>query len=106
MIVVYSTLIAKVKELVAFPTASEASRIISGLRWIGLFSDKEKVVPKGSPVTLLDTLSARLESLMKYAPGEQDLVMLQHKFVVEWKDGSVVSLPSSSVQEGELYSFR
>lgn len=27
---------------------------------------------------------------MKYEPGERDLVMLQHKFVVEWQDGSQV----------------
>lgn len=25
---------------------------------------------------------------MAYAPGERDLVMLQHKFVIEWADGS------------------
>jgi spermidine synthase len=25
---------------------------------------------------------------MAYAPGERDLVMLQHKFVVEWADGT------------------
>jgi hypothetical protein len=27
---------------------------------------------------------------MKYEEGERDLVMLQHKFVVQWKDGSEV----------------
>lgn len=37
---------------------------------------------------LLDTLCAQLESLMAYTPGERDLVMLQHKFIVEWADGS------------------
>ena len=25
---------------------------------------------------------------MAYAPGERDLVMLQHKFIIEWADGS------------------
>ncbi len=25
---------------------------------------------------------------MKYEQGERDLVMLQHKFIVEWQDGS------------------
>jgi hypothetical protein len=39
---------------------------------------------------LLDTLCARLERLMEYEPGERDLVMLQHKFVVDWADGSEV----------------
>ncbi|KAF8982017.1 saccharopine dehydrogenase [Cyathus striatus] len=55
-----------------------------GLRWIGLFSD-EKVVSRAG--NLLDTLCARLEGLMKYEQGERDLVMLQHKFYVEWADG-------------------
>ncbi|KAG8802801.1 hypothetical protein FRC16_008617 [Serendipita sp. 398] len=38
-----------------------------------------------------DTLCARLETLMAYEEGERDLVMLQHKFTVEWtkEDGSV-----------------
>ena len=66
---------------------SESERIISGLRWIGLFSS-EPVKPRGG--NLLDTLCAQLESLMKYEQGERDLVMLQHKFVVEWADGKEV----------------
>jgi hypothetical protein len=59
------------------------------LRWVGLFSD-EKIEPRGN--NLLDTLCARLEKLMAYGPGERDLVMLQHKFVVEWADGKTVSV--------------
>lgn len=77
----------KIKATVAFPNDSEATRIISGLRWIGLFS-QDKVEPRSG--NLLDTLCARLETLMAYGPGERDLVMLQHKFVVEWADGKTV----------------
>ena len=77
------------KELYTFPNEGEAHRIISGLRWIGLFSSA-KVAPRQG--NLLDTLCAQLETLMKYAPGERDLVMLQHKFVVEWADGKVVRI--------------
>ena len=25
---------------------------------------------------------------MSYGPGERDLVMLQHKFIIEWEDGT------------------
>lgn len=70
-----------------FPDELEASRIISGFRWIGFFSS-DKVQPRAW--NLLDTLCARLEGLMKYEVGERDLVMLQHKFVVEWQDGKTV----------------
>jgi spermidine synthase / saccharopine dehydrogenase (NADP+, L-glutamate-forming) len=76
-----------VNELCAFPNESEAARIISGLRWIGLFSD-EKIQPRGG--NLLDTLCGRLESLMQYENNERDLVMLQHKFIVKRQDGREV----------------
>lgn len=80
-----------------FPDEFEASRIISGFRWIGLFSS-EKVQPRAG--NLLDTLCARLEGLMKYEAGERDLVMLQHKFVVEWQGGKTVRVvPSPIVSE-------
>lgn len=87
---VSSDLVARVKELCKFSDDSEASRIITGFRWIGLFSE-EKVKPRAG--NLLDTLCARLEDLMKYEQGERDLVMLQHKFVVEWQDGKQVRPP-------------
>ena len=32
---------------------------------------------------------------MKYEQGERDLVMLQHKFVVEWADGKTDTLTST-----------
>ena len=80
------------KELYTFPNEGEAHRIISGLRWIGLFSNEKATVRDGN---LLDTLCAQLETLMAYAPGERDLVMLQHKFIVEWADGKTVRLACS-----------
>ncbi|KAG0706988.1 Saccharopine dehydrogenase-domain-containing protein [Suillus ampliporus] len=86
-----------VKSVCKFPTDAEATRIISGLRWIGLFSS-ETVKPRAG--NLLDTLCAQLETLMKYEQGERDLVMLQHKFVVEWADGSEQTLTSTLEQYG------
>lgn len=32
---------------------------------------------------------------MSFGPGERDLVMLQHKFVVEWENGTKVCLPET-----------
>jgi len=57
---------------------------LAGLRWLGIFSS-EKIIPKGNP---LDTICATLEKKMQYGEGERDLVILQHKFEVELKDGS------------------
>lgn len=97
-----SSLVASVKAKCAFPTESESERIISGFRWIGLFSSEACQVRNGN---LLDTLCARLEGLMKYEQGERDLVMLQHKFIVEWADGSVVGTFLVSSLNRRLTSF-
>ncbi|CCM05225.1 uncharacterized protein FIBRA_07435 [Fibroporia radiculosa] len=95
-----SSLVARVKELCSFPDESESYRIISGMRWIGLFS-LEKVKIRDS--NLLDTLCAQLETLMKYEEGERDLVILQHKFVVEWKDGKQDTITSTLEAYGEPF---
>lgn len=79
---------AKIKELSEFSSEGEAAQVLSGLRWIGLFSNDPAPVRSGN---LLDTLCARLEDIMAFEPGERDLVLLQHKFVVEWPSGEEVS---------------
>lgn len=84
-----STLLAAVSKLVTFSSPAEELRIMSGLRWIGIFST-ETVKPRGN---VLDTLCATLEAKMQYEKGERDMVMLQHKFEVENKDGSKVGRP-------------
>ena len=58
------------------------------MRYFGLFSSEKATIRGGN---LLDTLCGQLEKLLSFQPGERDLVMLQHKFVVEWKDGNKVS---------------
>ncbi|KIK63858.1 hypothetical protein GYMLUDRAFT_40939 [Collybiopsis luxurians FD-317 M1] len=92
------SLISKIKSICAFPNESEASRIISGFRWIGMFSS-DPISPRAAAgaahANLLDTLCARLEHLMAYEAGERDFIMLQHKFVVEWPDKSVQTLTST-----------
>jgi Saccharopine dehydrogenase C-terminal domain len=88
-----SSLVARVKAICQFGSDAESTRIISGLRWIGLFSG---AIVKPRAGNLLDTLCAQLEVLMQYEPGERDLVMLQHKFVIEWQDGKEVCFLTSA----------
>lgn len=38
---------------------------------------------------------------MKYEDGERDLVMLQHKFIVEWADGTTDTITSTLEAYGE-----
>lgn len=66
-----------------FNNAEEQDRILAGLRWFDLFSDK-KVEQRGTP---LDCLCASMEKKMAYEKDERDFVMLQHKFFIEWADG-------------------
>ncbi|KAF9476388.1 spermidine synthase [Pholiota conissans] len=80
-----ATLVSHVKKICNFPSEPEADRIISGMRWIGLFSNTP-LIPRDA--NFLDTLCAQLEKIMAYNPGERDLIMLQHKFVIQWADGS------------------
>ncbi|KAK4069163.1 hypothetical protein Trihar35433_5742 [Trichoderma harzianum] len=77
-------LVAAVSSKTSFKDAEEKDRLISGLKWIGIFSDAN-ITPRGNP---LDTLCATLEEKMQYEEGERDFVMLQHKFEIENKDGS------------------
>ncbi|KAJ5679365.1 hypothetical protein N7462_007609 [Penicillium macrosclerotiorum] len=79
-----------------FPNNDERDRLLAGLRWIGLFSD-EQIIPRGNP---LDTLCATLEQKMQYGAGERDMVMLQHKFEIENKDGSKETRTSTLCEYG------
>ncbi|KAJ8296733.1 Saccharopine dehydrogenase [NADP(+), L-glutamate-forming] [Rhodotorula toruloides] len=91
-----ASLIAAVKTKTQFPSAEEEERIISGLRWIGIFSN-EPVSNRGS---LLDTLCATLEAKMQYEKGERDMVMLQHKFEIEKADGTKEVRTSTLLEYG------
>ncbi|KAJ9411632.1 hypothetical protein DTO045G8_539 [Paecilomyces variotii] len=80
----------------AFKDNDEKDRIVTGLKWLGIFSDA-KITPKGNP---LDTLCATLEEKMQFEEGERDLVMLQHKFEIENKDGSRETRTSTLCEYG------
>lgn len=80
-----------------FKDTKQKQRILAGLRWLGLFSDSP-VTARGNP---LDSLCATLEQKMQYAPGERDLVFLQHRFDIEWKDGRKETRTSTLVDYGE-----
>jgi saccharopine dehydrogenase (NADP+, L-glutamate forming) len=81
-----SGIVFKLKQLDSFKNNTDI--LISKLRSLGLFSDRQ-ITPRGN---MLDTLCALLEKELVFGPGEVDLVMLQHKFEIENKDGSLVSI--------------
>ena len=82
----FSDLIWAISSKTKFKDTAEKDRIVAGLRWLGLFSD-DRITPRGTP---LDTLCATLEKKMQYEEDERDMVMLQHKFEIEHKNGEKV----------------
>lgn len=94
-------LVTKITELATFKSEADKERIIAGLKWLGLFSDKA-TTPRGNP---LDTLCATLEELMQYEEGERDLVCLQHKFGIEWADGTTETRTSTLVDYGDVNGY-
>lgn len=55
------------------------SDIIARMEWLDLLSEKALAVRKGSA---LDILAERMEAKMQYAPGERDMIVMQHVFDV------------------------
>ncbi|KAJ2720384.1 saccharopine dehydrogenase (NADP+, L-glutamate-forming) [Coemansia sp. Benny D115] len=77
-------------------------RIIHGVKWLGITSPDVLASKRG---TYLDVLCARLEDLMMYGEGERDMILLQHKFEVENKDGSANTRTSVTLMYGEPNGF-
>ncbi|KAH0432874.1 saccharopine dehydrogenase [Colletotrichum camelliae] len=92
-----SDLEAAILSKATFESPEDKQRILSGLRWIGVFSD-EQTIPRGNP---LDTLCATLEKKMQFEEGERDMVMLQHKFEIEHKSGARETRTSTLVEYGD-----
>ncbi|KAJ2236141.1 saccharopine dehydrogenase (NADP+, L-glutamate-forming) [Coemansia sp. RSA 485] len=77
-------------------------RVMHGVKWLGITSPEVQAAKRG---TYLDVLCARLEDLMMYGEGERDMILLQHKFEVENKDGSNNTRTSVTLMYGEPNGF-
>ncbi len=56
---------------------------ITDLEWLGLLG--EDPIPAADN-TYLDVVASRMLELMEYAPGERDMLVMQHEFVAEYPD--------------------
>jgi saccharopine dehydrogenase-like NADP-dependent oxidoreductase len=57
--------------------------IIERLEWLGLFEEKE--IPSGIS-TILDSVCNLFEEKMQYTPGERDMIVMHHEFLVQYPD--------------------
>jgi saccharopine dehydrogenase-like NADP-dependent oxidoreductase len=62
---------------------SPDAKPVSDLEWLGFLSGEP--LPAGAN-TYLDVLAQRMLEKMQYAPGERDLLVMQHEFVVDYDD--------------------
>jgi saccharopine dehydrogenase (NADP+, L-glutamate forming) len=62
---------------------SPTAKPVTDLAWLGLFSDEP--LPSGT-ATPIDIMAARMAATMAYAPGERDMIAMQHEFVAEYPD--------------------
>lgn len=70
-------------DVAAYLHIDAGSFVISNLEWLGLFSDDP--IPAGAK-SPLDVLAGRMLEKMQYAPGERDMLVMQHEFVAKYPD--------------------
>ena len=59
------------------------SETMSGLKWLGIFEDKELPASRN----ILDIMTDIFLEKMPFAPGEQDLIILYHEFEAHFPEG-------------------
>ena len=70
-------------DLAAFLGVATDSVPIVKLEWLGLLGDDS--IPAADN-TYLDVVASRMLVKMGYAPGERDMLVMQHEFVAEYRD--------------------
>ncbi len=71
------------KDLASFLKVNEDSKFISDLEWLGLLSGNP--LPQGAK-SPLDVLTTQMLDRMCYAPGERDMLVMQHEFISRYSD--------------------
>ncbi len=78
---------------------NSGSDIIRKFEWLGLFSNE---IVKSDP-TYLDILASRMLELMRYMPGERDMIVLQHDFIAEYENNKKEHITSLLIDFGIPY---
>lgn len=73
------------------------SQVMKRLEWLGLFADE----PLPTADNYLDILSSRMQSHLNYKPGERDLLLMRHKFIVQNKNGAMEEITSTMIDYGQ-----
>ncbi|HPW18861.1 MAG TPA: saccharopine dehydrogenase C-terminal domain-containing protein [Candidatus Aminicenantes bacterium] len=71
--------------------------VLDRLAWLGLFEDRPLPVAKGSA---FDNLAALMVGKLAYGPGERDMIVLRHEFLVRTAAGRLERIVSSLIDYG------
>jgi saccharopine dehydrogenase-like NADP-dependent oxidoreductase len=77
------------------------SPVIDHLAWLGLLGDEPLPPGQKSPI---DILTARMLAKMQYAPGERDMLVLQHQFEAKYAGGKE-RIISTMVDFGQPHGY-
>ncbi|MFX1403007.1 MAG: saccharopine dehydrogenase C-terminal domain-containing protein [Promethearchaeota archaeon] len=89
-----SDLKAKVAERLGL---SEDDAVIERCEWLGLFSNQDIPLDQGAPI---DVLVSLFKEKLQYAPGERDMIVMQHQFTIEHTDHSHEHIRSTLIDYG------
>ena len=89
-----------VQRVAEFAGVDADSQVITRLEWAGFLSDRPIEVSTASP---LDIFVDRLWKIMRYRPGERDMVVMQHELTAEFPDGRTEQITSSIIRVGEAW---
>jgi saccharopine dehydrogenase (NADP+, L-glutamate forming)/spermidine synthase len=89
-----SDLKAEVAERLGLP---EDDAVIERYEWLGLFSNQDIPLNRGAPI---DVLVSLFQEKLQYAPGERDMIVMQHQFTIEHTDNSSEHVRSTLIDYG------
>ncbi|MFX1565926.1 MAG: saccharopine dehydrogenase C-terminal domain-containing protein [Promethearchaeota archaeon] len=76
---------------------SVEDEVIQRYEWLGLFGDHEIPLTRGAPI---DVLVALFQEKLQYAPGERDMIVMQHQFTIQNSDNSREKIRSTLIDYG------
>ena len=71
--------------------------VLSRFDWLGLFEARPLPEPRGSA---LDNLASLMIERLRYEPGERDMIVLQHEFLVRTGSGASERIVSTLIDYG------
>jgi saccharopine dehydrogenase-like NADP-dependent oxidoreductase len=80
-----------------FLKRDEGHNVLERFEWLGLFDDRPIPLEKS---TALDVVCTLFEEKLQYSPGERDMLVMQHKFEIEYTSGRKERMRTTLIDYG------